>query len=1701
MPDIGLDRPALLVAIICILVFFSPLGRAEESRAPAGLLCDLLAHPEETVITTPAPEFGWIYNPSFQNDAQSGYRIIVASSEASASEGIGDLWDSGIVKSSNSINVPYRGGRLLPNCNYFWRVETDNSRRHISPFSSIQHFRTDVKLEAPSRSPWNAAAGTPFIGLYYHASPNIWANRYPLRFIAARPVLVTNTAPGRWFIDFGQDAFGYVALRARGERGSGKVTARFGEMARGLAVNTSPPPQSMVRYTNVTFALPGGDTVCSIRPPVYPEYDARRTINPPENFGVVMPFRYFELLNFPGTLTAADVTQERLLGEFDTNGASFNSSSPALNHVWNLCRNSMEMLTFDGIYVDGDRERRPYEADAYIHQLSAYAVDNEFIMPRYTFEYLLEHPTWPTEWKFHMIFIAWADYLQTGNADLLYRYYDALKPDLLTWAATGNGLIRGFPDFPFKTNSDVVDWPPNDRDGFVMKKGRYLNWTNSVNNAFYYRSLRLMANIATAIGRPTDADAYTAMAARLYRNYNATFWDSNSDCYVDGVGTTHASAHANFFPLAFGLAPPERKAAVILYLHSRIAANDGMPASVYGAQYLLQALFQSGDADTAINLMTTNGPRGWLNMIRMGSTLTTEAWSFADKKNLDWNHAWGAAPANLIARFVLGVRPISPGYGQILIQPELGSVLSYVDGTVPTIRGPVSVRATNEPGAFQLVVNIPGNVTATVRMPVSGESSAIAVVDGKTVSGAVSNGCLTVKNIGSGQHKIRIKTGGDEAVPVLPGLPAMENPQLLPLFPQDGVETRQFSSYDPSGANNDGNFKTAYTKYIDTNGEYVIFDASGPGCLYRQQINVWSRGRKKAAGFAHIRYYFDNESKPGVDMTIDDLFGGKKAPFTQPFAFLDSRPRFGILYYPFPFKKHLKVTTTGDFGKLPDTNSCWYQYTYLTYPDTNEVVTWAGPGQDSALVRNQWTHLGLDPKPTDGNITVSNSVTIPNGKTAVLAELRGAGAIAALKLRLAPYGRKEFYHAILRVYWDGAKNPAVDMPIGLFFGGGGETYPNCRRVPDMSLHTLFYGFDGTNHDFYCYWPMPYWHSARVELVNETGVDLKSVSCVLQYKPSTVLSYPTGRAGYFCAKRTLARDPGRGLFNTVFEQSGRGRVVGISFYSTKYAMDGDEFTYIDGSRTPQIHGDGTEDDHNQGYGGDAYQKALWGGLVNGYQTAYRLYYNDSYIFNQHIRINYEFSHEGGHDYGGENDVVVYYYESPGGGNLLLTDQLDVGDPASEAAHHYSISGQTWAGTRRSGYDGYERNYEYDTCEDDGRAFHGYSEFTVNISPANDGVELRRRLYRSGNGRQRATVYVNGVRVTERPWDVCTLSSAPWYQGWYDADFEIPAAYTHGKRQLRIRIEDAGGGKSDINEFYYWVYCFQEHPATKAPRRVRRLRATPSGAFCVNLQWSPARLAEQVIYYEVHRSEHPDFSHYILAGRCNPGHFSDSCVKPDTTYFYRVAAVDLSGVAGPFSEWVGATTGPDTQTAAARCVGTDETTRGNWATHYGSDGFLMPRYFYGRDCQALPDYVSAVDYGNFTSRQFASWNKSTPSSLLTSPISYCARYLGALETRGSDSLALYVNDSKRHQLALYLCDFNKAGRKESIEVLDLEGRVLVPAQSIGNFQLGKWLRFEFSGSIRLRITNQNSKSTAVLSALMFDPPGEAAEMLRSPHRQIE
>src|SRR5262249_2702263 len=136
------------------------------------------------------------------------------------------------------------------------------------------------------------------------------------------------------------------------------------------------------------------------------------------------------------------------------------------------------------------------------------------------------------------------------------------------------------------------------------------------------------------------------------------------------------------------------------------------------------------------------------------------------------------------------------------------------------------------------------------------------------------------------------------------------------------------------------------------------------------------------------------------------------------------------------------------------------------------------------------------------------------------------------------------------------------------------------------------------------------------------VDIAEMRGEVGYRKSPRRQYSRDSAGYLYAKRTVDVSPATAYYSQAFAANGRGKVMGIMMYSSGYATDGDEFTYIDGSRTPQIHGNGTEDDHNQGWGGYAVQTPYWGGLINGYQAAYRLYVNDSYVFNSQIDIRYE-----------------------------------------------------------------------------------------------------------------------------------------------------------------------------------------------------------------------------------------------------------------------------------------------------------------------------------------------------------------------------------------------------------------------------------------------------------------------------------------------
>ena len=95
-----------------------------------------------------------------------------------------------------------------------------------------------------------------------------------------------------------------------------------------------------------------------------------------------------------------------------------------------------------------------------------------------------------------------------------------------------------------------------------------------------------------------------------------------------------------------------------------------MACSVYGAQYLLDACFELGLGEHAVELMTSDSLRSWRNMLRAGATVTMEAWDNSVKPNQDWNHSWSTAPANVVARRLFGIRPLAPGFAEFCVEPD-----------------------------------------------------------------------------------------------------------------------------------------------------------------------------------------------------------------------------------------------------------------------------------------------------------------------------------------------------------------------------------------------------------------------------------------------------------------------------------------------------------------------------------------------------------------------------------------------------------------------------------------------------------------------------------------------------------------------------------------------------------------------------------------------------------------------------------------------------------------------------------------------------------------------------------------------------------------------------------------------------------------------------------------------------------------------
>lgn len=391
----------------------------------------------------------------------------------------------------------------------------------------------------------------------------------------------------------------------------------------------------------------------------------------------------------------------------------------------------------------------------------------------------------------------------------------------------------------------------------------------------------------------------------------------------------------------------------------------------------------------------------------------------------------------------------------------------------------------------------------------------------------------------------------------------------------------------------------------------------------------------------------------------------------------------------------------------------------------------------------------------------------------------------------------------LQISFDNETNPSVYAPIGSFFAMGQFAPYGTRGLP--------VGMD-SNNTLYCYFPMPFARRAVVQLISSRSVPTTNIYSEIQYQPFTNSFANVGRF-----KTQFRNDvpSTNGLNITLLDAAGAGHFVGtvISFMGplSRAYLEGNEQIYVDGSQTPAFNGTGTEDFFNAGW---YFQNGLFTLPTHGntahltdanydYTTAYRFFLSDAIPFRTHITAAIQ--------HGPDDDVpdtvssLAYYYSQPSV-RAVLTDQLTVSNAASESAHFYTIANQVWAGARAYTFEG---NPHTLAITNTGRAFTGYSQFTMMLQPTNAGAILRRQ-FDQGIANQAANVYVDGELV------------GTWYHAgsdsvnhWRDDDFMIPASYTAGKTSVQIKIQFLSSSL-DWNEFNYWMYSLIPPVPSAAPK---------------------------------------------------------------------------------------------------------------------------------------------------------------------------------------------------------------------------------------------------------------------------------------------
>ena len=533
-----------------------------------------------------------------------------------------------------------------------------------------------------------------------------------------KPVRMTETRPGEYVYDFGQNFAGVVRLKVKGVKGS-KITIRYGEdiySDGSLNVMTTVAAQ----HKKVWGAEYSGEG----EPPVAWQEDSytlngkgEEVWNPCFTFH---GFRYVEITGFPGKPDLETVVGLRLSADLKRTG-EFNCSNELINRLMK----AVEWTFLSNVFsVQSDcpaREKLGYGGDimstsnAFCHMfdMSSFYLKTvgDFRDAARPSGAMTETSPFigiadkgfgegsgPIGWQLAFGYIQKMLYDYYGNKRVIEDNYDVFKKQVAFLQTQADSHIIA----DCISDHETLDARP----------------ASLTATAHYYHHVKLLAEFAGLLGKQPDCRYYNELAYEIKRSFIREFYKGDG---IYDLFTQTTQAFALYYDL---IDESEQKRVFDRLVETVEMANGHIRTGMFATPMILELLSKYGRNDLAYQMVTQTDFPGWGYMLGKAATTIWETWAYSDNV-YSQNHPMFGSVAEWVYRYALGIQLLPATLNSVRIAPCPADGLNWAEGKLRTFSGDIYVSWKKEKGAFLLNVRIPVGMTAKVKLPVNAFSKVL----------------------------------------------------------------------------------------------------------------------------------------------------------------------------------------------------------------------------------------------------------------------------------------------------------------------------------------------------------------------------------------------------------------------------------------------------------------------------------------------------------------------------------------------------------------------------------------------------------------------------------------------------------------------------------------------------------------------------------------------------------------------------------------------------------------------------------------------------------------------------------------------------------------------------------------------------------------------------------------------------------------